>query len=491
MYIQSFIKVFPEIFLIFFIFYLLFFILIFSTSKFYKYPNLLINSCWLSVFGLFLVFLLLYNNFNDNFILFNNTFIINYTINSFKILIIIFTIFSIVVSLFFLKKEKFSDFEYIILLLFVTLGNFFLVSSFDLITMYLSIEIQSLSLYVLVTFNKNTHFSSEAGLKYFILGSFASVFLLVGFSIIYFLNGTIQFYDLILLNFIPFNDFFTNYIIVGCIFILSGIFFKLTLAPYHMWSPDVYEGAPMSVSLYMSIVPKIVYFIIFINFFLIVFSNVFLKLQFIFILVSIYSIFIGSFFGLVQKKIKRLLVFSSISHLGFILLSISTGTLEGILYSYLYLIFYSIIVLNLWSIIISVRNKFKNKIAIYLNDINNLTKNNTLIRFILVINLFTISGIPPLIGFWIKFLVILASIDCYLYFPIVFVIFFNAISVFYYIRIIKIFYYDNNFSTNIISNLIVKENSNILISTFFFILFSFIIINFFELLVFKLIQFNF
>jgi len=350
----------PEFFFLFSIFFLILFLLFFSTSKIYKFPLLINISFLFFILNFIFIFFLYLNNLNIKKVLFNNTFFICSGISYLKCIIILFTILSLIVSITYLNKEQINDFEYFILLTFVTLGVILLISSNDFILTYLSIELQSLALFVLVTFKKNTIYSTEAGIKYFILGSFASILLLFGFSLLYFTFGTINFQELAILFIYNFNNnFYSLYLFISFLFIFGGIFFKLNVSPFHMWLPDVYEGAPTSITLFMSVVPKIAFFYIVIKFLFIIFSNFFYQFQNILILLSLLSIFIGSFMGIRQKKFKRLFSYSTISHIGFLLFAIASGSREGIEALFLYIIIYMFMSLSLWTILISLRLKKK------------------------------------------------------------------------------------------------------------------------------------
>jgi NADH-quinone oxidoreductase subunit N len=454
----------PEFFFIFSILILTIFLLVFSVSKIYNYPLLTSISTKLSILNFIFLFFLFLNNINIKKNLFNNLFIVCSSISYIKCIIIFFTILSFIISISYLKNERINDFEYFILLVFATFGVLLLVSANDFILIYLSIELQSLVFFVLVTFKKNTIYSTEAGIKYFILGSLASIFLLFGFSLLYFTFGTINLQELSILFIYNFDFNYYYYLLLfSFLFIFLGIFFKLNIAPLHMWLPDIYEGSPTSVTIYMAIVPKIAFFIIVIKFLFSVFLGFFYEIQNILILLSILSIFIGSFMGIQQKKFKRLFAYSTISHVGFLLFAISSGSREGLQAFMLYFLIYMCMNLSLWTILISLRLKGKNILGIFLTDYISLFHINPALSFIFCLNLLSMAGIPPLLGFWTKFLVFLSTINSSIYLASICAIFISSVSAFYYLRLLKLLYFNNKYKLSLNSFLrISKENSLIL-----------------------------
>lgn len=266
----------PEIFFFSSLIFLILFLLFFSFSRIYKFPLIMSIGTYLSVLNLFFVFFLYLNNLNLKALLFNNSFLVCFGFSNIKLFVIFFTLIFFIISLEYLKYEQINDFEYFVLILLITFGVVLFVSSNDFILTFLTIEVQSLSLFVLVTFKKNTIFSTEAGLKYFILGSLSSIFLLFGMSLFYFTFGTTNFQEISLLFFYNFDlNIFTILSFFSLIFILSGFFFKLSLVPLHMWLSDVYEGAPSIITLYMAVVPKIAFLIVICRLFFLNFPSFF------------------------------------------------------------------------------------------------------------------------------------------------------------------------------------------------------------------------
>jgi NADH-quinone oxidoreductase subunit N len=465
----------PELFLIFLIFYSFVIFLFLSSTRLFKFPLLNTASLWVILFGLFILLIISLKTPNVNISFFNNLLYYNYLIKFSKIIIIFLTIISIVVSFQYLLDEKINDFEYIISFLFVLLGIFFFLLSFDFIVLFISLEIQSLTLYFLVTSRNRSLFSTEAGLKYFILGSLSSIFILFSFSLIYFILGTTNFGEISQL--VAVNSVTLNYdVLLFCsiFFLFVGFFFKIAAAPFHFWAPDVYEGAQTSVSLFMSLVPKFSFLVVLIKLLYFVFNFLFLKFQVLLFIVSFLSIFCGAFFGLRQQKLKRLFIFSSIGNIGFILFGITSGTLEGLQFVFVYILIYLLMSIILWVSYISLRFLKTNSVLIYLSDLSSLIITNPLFISIFVLNFFSIAGIPPLLGFWSKFLIFMSSLDFGFIFFSVLILFLNMVSVFYYLRLIKLIYFNINNLIILYFKAIPRINANIL-SFFIILLFFFII----------------
>ena len=402
----------PEIYLITITLFLLIIGVIFSNLQKYKYPFFVQELSVLTILTLLFTVLLVFNNLLNNIVVFNNLFIFDDFSKFFKILALISTIGCLVISRNFVKKININSFEYLILILCSTFGLMLLISSFDLVSMYISLEVQSLSFYILASMRKDSAFSTEAGLKYFILGAFSSGILLLGISFIYGSVGSTNFENLgkffIGFDFLNLSeDLFNinNRIIIGIICIFIGILFKLTAAPFHMWAPDVYEGSPLFITILFSIIPKIGVLAIAIKIFYFALYEGLFYWQSVGLLSSILSISIGTLKALQQNKIKRFLAYSSIGHVGFLLLGFSTGTIIGVQSLLFYLIIYTIMMLNIWSIVISLEIKNKKSVQVkYINDLQGLSKSSPLLAYTLAINMFSMAGVPPLAGFFLNFI---------------------------------------------------------------------------------------
>ena len=472
----------PEIYLITITLFLLIIGVIFSNLQKYKYPFFVQELSVLTILTLLFTVLLVFNNLLNNIVVFNNLFIFDDFSKFFKILALISTIGCLVISRNFVKKININSFEYLILILCSTFGLIFLISSFDLVSMYISLEVQSLSFYILASMRKDSAFSTEAGLKYFILGAFSSGILLLGISFIYGSVGSTNFENLgkffIGFDFLNLSeDLFNinNRIIIGIICIFIGILFKLTAAPFHMWAPDVYEGSPLFITILFSIIPKIGVLAIAIKIFYFALYEGLFYWQSVGLLSSILSISIGTLKALQQNKIKRFLAYSSIGHVGFLLLGFSTGTIIGVQSLLFYLIIYTIMMLNIWSIVISLEIKNKKSVQVkYINDLQGLSKSSPLLAYTLAINMFSMAGVPPLAGFFAKFYLLFTSLESSFRILVVISILFSVISAFYYIRFIKIIFFDEANTSFLYINDINYTHSLILGGTFLFILFLFL-----------------
>ena len=392
----------------------------------------------LSVITLLATFILLFNHSIDTSTrLFNNSYIIDYFSLFMKVLTLIACIFVMLSSLDYIKLIGINKMEYPILILSSTLGMMIMISSYDLIVFYMGLELQSLSLYVLASFNRDNYRSSEAGLKYFILGALSSGLLLYGCSLIYGFSGSTNF-DLIAQN----MDQLNTGSIFGIVFILVGLAFKVSAVPFHMWAPDVYEGSPTSVTTFFAIVPKVAALTVFIRFLYVPFINVIGQWQMIIIFISLASMILGAVAAIGQTNIKRLMAYSSIGHMGYALAGLATGSNEGIQGTVIYLSIYLLMNLGIFSCIFMMRRK--NIFYEDIQDLSGLSKNHPIISFCLLVLLFSLAGIPPLAGFFAKFYIFMAVIKAEMYVLAIMGLITTVISAFYYLRIIKIIYFDES-----------------------------------------------
>jgi NADH-quinone oxidoreductase subunit N len=300
----------------------------------------------------------------------------------------------------------------------------------------MGLELQSLSLYVLVSFNRDSYRSTEAGLKYFVLSALSSGLLLYGCSLIYGFSNSTNF-DLIAQNI----DQFNTGSIFGIVFILVGLAFKVSAVPFHMWAPDVYEGSPTSVTAFFAIVPKVAALTVFIRFLYVPFINLVDQWQMIIIFISLASMILGAVAAIGQTNLKRLMAYSAIGHMGYALAGLATGSNEGIQSTVIYLSIYLIMNLGIFSCIFMMKRKdiFYEDIQ----DLSGLSKNHPIISICLLLLLFSLAGIPPLAGFFAKFYVFMAVIKVEMYTLAIIGLITTVISAFYYLRIIKIIYFDD------------------------------------------------
>jgi NADH-quinone oxidoreductase subunit N len=310
-----------------------------------------------------------------------------------------------------------------------------MISSNDLMVFYMGLELQSLALYVLATFNRDQLKSSEAGLKYFVLSALSSGLLLYGCSLIYGFSGSTNF-DTIA-NQLNSNEYVLTF---GIVFILVGLAFKISAVPFHMWAPDVYEGSPTSVTLFFTMVPKIAALTVFIRFLYVPFLNLIDQWQMIIIFLSIASMLFGAIAAIGQTNIKRLIAYSSIGHIGYTLAGLATGSNEGIQSSIIYISIYIIMNLALFSCLLMLKRN--DQYYEEIGDLSGLSKNHPLLSLSLLIILFSLAGIPPLAGFFAKFYIFKAVLEQSMYFLAIVGLLSTVVAAFYYLRINKIIYFD-------------------------------------------------
>ena len=367
--------------------------------------------------------------------LFNGSVVIDYLSSFMKIITLLAAFIVLAISKSYLKIFKIFKIEYPILILSSVLGMMIMISSNDLIVFYMGLELQSLALYVLATFNRDNLKSSEAGLKYFVLSALSSGLLLYGCSLIYGFSGSTNF-DIIASQ-LNSNEYALSF---GIVFILVGLAFKISAVPFHMWAPDVYEGSPTTVTLFFTMVPKIAALTIFIRFLYIPFLNLINQWQMIVVFLSIASMLFGAIAAIGQKNIKRLIAYSSIGHIGYILAGVASASNDGIQSSIIYITIYVIMNLGLFSCLLMLKRN--NHYYESIDDLSGLSKNHPLLSFSLLIILFSLAGIPPLAGFFAKLYVFKAVIEQSMYFLAIVGLLSTVIAAFYYLRIIKIIYFD-------------------------------------------------
>jgi len=420
--------IFPELFLISSTMILLM-IGVFSKNSF----NLIFK---LSTVTLLIALVILFNHPVDTSAkLFNNSFIVDYLALFMKALTLVFCIFVMISSFDYIKSIKINKIEYPILILTSVIGMMIMISSYDLILFYMGLELQSLSLYVLASFNRDNQRSTEAGLKYFILSALSSGLLLYGCSLIYGFSNSTNF-NLISQHL---NQPNTSSIF-GIVFVLVGLAFKVSAVPFHMWAPDVYEGSPTSVTSFFAIVPKIAALTVFIRFLYVPFLNLIHQWQMIIIFISLASMILGAVAAIGQTNIKRLMAYSSIGHIGYALAGLATGINEGVQSTITYLSIYLVMNLGMFSCILMMKRQ--NIFYEDIKDLSGLSKNHPVISVCMLILLFSLAGIPPLAGFFAKFYVFMAVIKAGMYTLAIIGLLTTVISAFYYLRIIKIIYFD-------------------------------------------------
>ena len=368
-------------------------------------------------------------------LLFNKSIIIDYLSSLMKIVTLIGAFLALVISTNYLKTFKIFKIEYPILILSSVLGMMIMISSNDLIVFYMGLELQSLALYVLATFNRDQLKSSEAGLKYFVLSALSSGLLLYGCSLIYGFTGSTNFN--LIANQLDANEYALTF---GIVFILVGLAFKISAVPFHMWAPDVYEGSPTTVTLFFTIVPKVAALTVFIRFLYVPFLNLIDQWQTILVFLSVASMLFGAIAAIGQTNLKRLIAYSSIGHVGYALAGLATGSNDGIQNSVIYIMIYILMNLGLFSCLLMMRRN--NEYFENIDDLSGLSKNHPLLSISLLVILFSLAGIPPLAGFFAKFYIFKSVLEQSMYFLAIVGLLSTVIAAFYYLRIIKIIYFD-------------------------------------------------
>ena len=367
--------------------------------------------------------------------LFNESYKIDYLSTFMKILTLISGIFVMLTSSKYIQITKIIKIEYPVLLLSSILGMMVMISSNDLIVFYMGLELQSLALYVLASFNKENLLSSEAGLKYFVLSALSSGLLLYGCSLIYGFSNSTNF--ILIAENLNSNSYGLTF---GIVFILVGLAFKISAVPFHMWAPDVYQGSPTSVTIFFAILPKIAALTVFIRFLYVPFINLIDQWQMIIVFLSIASMLFGAIAAIGQRNLKRLIAYSSIGHMGYALAGLAAGSNNGIQSAVSYISIYLVMNLAFFSCLLMIRrndNYFEN-----IEDLSGLSKNHPILSISLLIVLFSLAGIPPLAGFFAKFYIFMAVIERSMYFLAVIGLLSTVIAAYYYLRIIKIIYFD-------------------------------------------------
>ena len=405
----------------------------------------------------------------------SSTFINSLLTKYIKLFILILAFLVIYISSNYLKKNQIYFFEYPVLLIFSILGMLVMISANDLIILYISIELQSLSLYVLVALRRGSIKGSEAALKYFILGSIASAVILYGCSMVYSVVGATN-YEIIK----QFSDqSFDNLILsLGLVLIISGVAFKLSAAPFHMWTPDVYEGSPTSVTTVLITLPKLAALIVLVNLLLYPFQNQTITWVPIIIIISILSMAIGSISALKQDNLKRLFAFSTIANIGYVMIGLASVNDEAIKASFLYMFIYTLATLGVFSFIMILRREDRQLVTV--SDISGLSRSKPLLALSVAILLLSLAGIPPFGGFFGKLFIFTAAIEAgNLYLAIAGVIF-SVISAYYYLKIIKTMYLDES-SEELNYNLDQKQLFIIILMAFimlFFVIYAETLITF-------------
>jgi NADH-quinone oxidoreductase subunit N len=336
------------------------------------------------------------------------------------------------------KQEGIARFEYPVLILFATVGMLIMASASNLMTLYLGLELQSLALYVLAAFARDNLRSSEAGLKYFVLSGLASGLLLYGISLVYGFSGTMDLHSLHTLFTGP--ETASPGLVVGIVFVLVGLAFKVSAVPFHMWTPDVYEGAPTPVTMFFATAPKVAAMALLLRVMGTSFGGLVGAWQVLVVIVSIASMILGALAAIGQTNIKRLLAYSSIGHMGYALIGLAVGNAEGVRGVLVYMVAYVFMTAGTFGCVVAMRRK--GKAVETIADLAGLGSNDPLLAMVLTALMFSLAGIPPLSGFFAKLYIFLAAVQGGLWVLSVIGVLTSVVGAFYYIRIIKIMYFD-------------------------------------------------
>ena len=393
---------------------------------------------WLAVAALAVTFVLVLRAPAETSITFAGMFVVDPFANFAKGLVLIGAALGIIMSLDYIRHEKMERFEYPVLLLLATLGMLMMISANDLIALYMGIELQSLALYVIAAFKRDSLRSTEAGLKYFVLGALSSGMLLYGCSMIYGFTGGTGF-ETIARSLSDGGETPLG-LIVGIVFLTAGLAFKVSAVPFHMWTPDVYEGAPTPVTAFFAVAPKIAAIALFLRAMIAPFFEIASEWQQIIVFVSIASMLLGAFAAIGQNNIKRLMAYSSIGHVGYALVGLAAGTEEGVRGVLIYMAIYLAMNVGTFGCILCMR--LKGGMVEGISDLAGLARNNPLLALVLALFMFSMAGVPPLAGFFGKFYIFVAAINAELYALAVIGVLSSVVGAYYYLRIVKVMYFD-------------------------------------------------
>jgi NADH-quinone oxidoreductase subunit N len=372
---------------------------------------------------------------SDKTIAFGGSFIVDDFARFLKVLALIGSAVAILMSLRFLSEKETQKFEYPILILLASIGMMVMISAGDLIALYLGLELMSLPLYVIAAIDRDNARSTEAGLKYFVLGALSSGMLLYGCSLIYGFTGTVNFSGIAAAA--AGNSIGLTF---GLVFLFAGLCFKVSAVPFHMWTPDVYEGSPTPVTAFFAAAPKVAAIALFVRTAVTAFPGILIQWQQILVFVSIASMALGSFAAIGQKSFKRLMAYSSIGHMGFALVGLAAGTPEGVQGVLVYISIYMAMTLGTFACILAMR---RDGIGVEkISDLAGLANTKPTMAFFLAMLLFSLAGVPPLAGFFAKFYVFLAAIKAGLYALAVIGVLTSVVGAYYYLLIVKVMFFD-------------------------------------------------
>ncbi|HEV7319304.1 MAG TPA: NADH-quinone oxidoreductase subunit NuoN [Ensifer sp.] len=356
-----------------------------------------------------------------------------------KVLALIGSITALVMTVGHARSAQIDRFEFPVLLVLATLGMLLMISANDLISLYLSLELQSLALYVVAAINRDSIRSTEAGLKYFVLGALSSGMLLYGMSLVYGFTGHTGFTEIAAALTAEGRSLG---LIFGLVFVLAGLAFKISAVPFHMWTPDVYEGAPTPVTAFFAAAPKVAAMAILVRIVINAFEPVVADWQQIIVFISIASMLLGAFAAIGQKNIKRLMAYSSIGHMGYALVGLAAGSMAGVRGVLLYMLIYMVMTLGTFACILAMRRKEGENVE-NVDDLAGLSQTNPFMATVLTVLMFSLAGIPPMAGFFGKYFVFMAAIEAQLYALAIIGVLASVVGAYYYLRVIKVMWFDD------------------------------------------------
>jgi NADH-quinone oxidoreductase subunit N len=371
---------------------------------------------------------------------FASLFIVDRLTATMKVLVLVGSAIAILMSRAYFEHVKVWRFEYPVLVALAALGMMLMISANDLMSLYVGLELQSLALYVVAAFQRDSLRSTEAGVKYFVLGSVASGMLLFGASLVYGFCGGTQFVQIsrALLD----GKAAEIGVVIGMVFVVAGLAFKISAVPFHMWTPDVYEGAPTPVTALFAVAPKIAAISLTVSVLMGPFKPLFPQWQQVIVAASVMSMALGAFAALRQQNIKRLMAYSSIGNVGYVLLGLASGSAQGIESVVFYLTIYLVMTLGSFAVILMMKRK--DIMVERVDDLAGLGRSHPMMAFAMLLFMFSMSGIPPLAGFWGKLYIFMAAIQAKLFWPAVLGVLASVVASYYYLRIVKVMYFDES-----------------------------------------------
>jgi NADH-quinone oxidoreductase subunit N len=380
---------------------------------------------------------LLFTPFRDG-TAFANLFVADRLTATMKALVLVGSAIAILMSRSYFERAKVWRFEYPLLVALATLGMMLMISANDLMSLYVGLELQSLALYVVAAFQRDTVRSTEAGVKYFVLGSVASGMLLFGSSLIYGFCGGTAFVQIskALLD----GKAAEIGVVIGLVFVVAGLAFKVSAVPFHMWTPDVYEGAPTPVTALFAVAPKIAAMSLMVSVLMGPFKPLFAQWQQVIVAAALMSMALGAFAALRQNNIKRLMAYSSIGNVGYVLLGLASGTEKGIQSVVFYLALYMVMTLGVFAVILLMKRK---EIMVEeVSDLSGLGRSHPMMALAMLIFMFSLAGIPPMAGFWGKLYIFMAAVEAKLFWPAILGVLASVVASYYYLRVVKVMYFD-------------------------------------------------